>query len=92
MLTVYRIAQEALTNVARHAQASAASVEVRRLGDHVRLRITDDGVGPPDAPERGSGLLGIQERVSARGGCGSWASGSAAAPSSTCSCPSPATP
>ncbi len=68
VLTVYRIAQEALTNVARHAQASAASVEVRRLGDHVRLRITDDGIGPPDAPERGSGLLGIQERVSARGG------------------------
>lgn len=68
VLTVYRIAQEALTNVARHAQASAVWVEVRRLGDHVRLRITDDGVGPPTAPERGSGLLGIQERVAARGG------------------------
>jgi signal transduction histidine kinase len=68
VLTVYRIAQEALTNVARHAQAGAASVEVRRLGEHVRLRITDDGIGPPEAPERGSGLLGIQERVSARGG------------------------
>ena len=68
VLTVYRITQEALTNVSRHAEASAASVELRRLGDQVRLRITDDGVGPPVAPERGSGLLGIEERVTARGG------------------------
>lgn len=68
VLTVYRIAQEALTNVSRHAHASAASVELRRFGDQVRLRITDDGVGPPVAPERGSGLLGIEERVAAHGG------------------------
>jgi len=68
VLTVYRIAQEALTNVARHAQARNASVEVRRVAEHVRLRITDDGVGPPDQPDRGAGLLGINERVAARGG------------------------
>lgn len=68
VLTVYRIAQEALTNVARHAQARNASVEVRRVGEHVRLRVTDDGIGPPDQPDRWSGLLGIHERVAALGG------------------------
>lgn len=68
VLTVYRIAQEALTNVARHAQARTASVEVRRVNQHVRLRITDDGVGPPEQPGRGAGLVGINERVVARGG------------------------
>ncbi|WP_147458856.1 sensor histidine kinase [Micromonospora sp. BL4] len=70
VLAVYRIAQEALTNIARHAKATAAWVELVRIGDRVRLRVSDDGIGPPRAPTRGSGLLGIEERVSARGG--SW--------------------
>ena len=70
VLTVYRIAQEALTNVARHARASHAWVELDRVGDSVRLRVSDDGVGPAHVPGRDSGLLGIEERVSARGG--SW--------------------
>ncbi|MEU7975424.1 sensor histidine kinase [Micromonospora sp. NPDC049089] len=70
VLTAYRIAQEALTNIARHARATAAWVELIRVGDHVRLRVSDDGIGPPRAATSGSGLLGIGERVSARGG--SW--------------------
>lgn len=70
VLTVYRIVQEALTNIARHAKATAACIELVRIGDRVRLRVSDDGVGPPAAPTRGSGLLGIEERVRARGG--SW--------------------
>jgi signal transduction histidine kinase len=70
VLTVYRIAQEALTNIARHSRATAAWVELVRIGDHARLRVSDDGVGPPRTPTGGSGLLGIQERVRARGG--SW--------------------
>ncbi|MBQ1013832.1 sensor histidine kinase [Micromonospora sp. M51] len=70
VLTVYRIAQEALTNIARHAKATAAWVELVRVGDHARLRVSDDGVGPPRTPTSGSGLLGIGERVSAYGG--SW--------------------
>ncbi|MFG3301601.1 sensor histidine kinase [Micromonospora chersina] len=70
VLTVYRIAQEALTNIARHAKATAACVELIRIGDRARLRVSDDGIGPPPAPTRGSGLLGIEERVRARGG--SW--------------------
>lgn len=68
VLTVYRIAQEALTNVARHAQATAASVEVVRVGAHLRVRVSDDGIGVPAAPARGSGLVGIEERVAAQGG------------------------
>ncbi len=67
VLTVYRIAQEALTNVTRHAQASHTWVELTRTDDRVRLRISDDGVGPQPSG-RGSGLIGIQERVAARKG------------------------
>jgi len=70
VLTVYRIAQEALTNVTRHAQATHTWVELTRADDRVRLRVSDDGVGPPSATEHGSGLLGIEERVTAVGG--SW--------------------
>ncbi|MET1058237.1 MAG: histidine kinase [Nocardioides sp.] len=73
VLTVYRIAQEALTNVARHARASHAWVDLDRVGHSVRLRVSDDGVGPTHVPGRDSGLLGIEERVSARGG--TWAIG-----------------
>jgi signal transduction histidine kinase len=69
-LAVYRIAQEALTNVTRHAQAAHTWVELTRADDRVRLRVSDDGVGPPPVAEHGSGLLGIEERVSAVGG--SW--------------------
>jgi len=68
VLTVYRIAQEALTNVARHARASHAWVELVRDGGRVHLRVSDDGVGPAHVPGRDSGLLGIDERVTARGG------------------------
>ena len=71
VLTVYRIAQEALTNVARHASARHVWVDLGRHASELRLRISDDGVGITDAPRRGSGLLGIEERVAARGG--SWA-------------------
>jgi signal transduction histidine kinase len=67
-LTAYRIAQEALTNVARHARASTVWVEVTRVGHDVRLRVSDDGVGPPPDTVRGSGLIGMQERVTARRG------------------------
>jgi signal transduction histidine kinase len=67
-LTLYRIAQEALTNVARHAGARSVWVEVQRLAGHVRLRVSDDGIGPPATVERGTGLLGINERVTALNG------------------------
>ena len=68
VLTVYRITQEGLTNVTRHAGARHAWVELSRRGNAVRVRVSDDGVGPPLERDRGSGLVGIEERVTARGG------------------------
>ena len=72
VLAVYRIVQEALTNVARHADASYVQVEVLRSSDGprsgVRVRVGDDGVGPPVTPSRGAGLVGIDERVAGLGG------------------------
>ncbi len=67
-LTAYRIIQESLTNITRHAGARNAWVEVARSGQHVRLRVSDDGVGPPAISTRGSGLVGIGERVKVLGG------------------------
>ena len=67
---VYRIVQEALTNVARHAQARAAHVRVSAEGDTCFVLVEDDGIGfdVADAEQpgrrRGLGLLGIRERVS----------------------------
>jgi signal transduction histidine kinase len=68
VLAAYRIVQEALTNVTRHAHASHVRVEVVRAEDGVRVRVADDGVGPPDRPARGAGLVGIGERVAGLGG------------------------
>jgi signal transduction histidine kinase len=69
---LYRITQEALTNVARHAQASRVRVSVASTGTDVRLEIEDDGVGLPPRNgadgETGIGLVGIRERVRALGG------------------------
>jgi len=67
---LYRIAQEALTNVARHASASSCRVYLQRLSSTVVMTVEDDGKGfnprpvTADAPRQGLGLLGIQERVS----------------------------
>ena len=61
-LVVYRIAQESLTNVARHAEAQAADLSLRREGAAVVLRVTDDGCGiGPDA--EGAGIRGMRERA-----------------------------
>ncbi|MGC4811064.1 sensor histidine kinase [Micromonospora sp. DT228] len=65
-LAVYRIVQEALTNVARHAGASAAVVRVRPDRDDVVVEVEDDGTATPGAP--GSGIIGMRERASALGG------------------------
>jgi len=72
-LTAYRIVQEALTNVRRHAPGAAVDVEIDYGGDAVRLRIRDNGPGPePDGdgavPPAGHGLDGMRERVAMVGG------------------------
>jgi two-component system, NarL family, sensor histidine kinase UhpB len=67
--TLYRIAQEALTNVAKHAQAKNVDVILERRSDSVLLIVEDDGVGfePPAGnggrSGQGFGLLGMQERA-----------------------------
>jgi signal transduction histidine kinase len=65
-LAAYRIVQEALTNVTRHAGASAAVVRVRPDHDDVVIEIDDDGTGAPGPP--GNGIAGMTERAAALGG------------------------
>ena len=77
-LALYRISQEALTNVARHADATQATLVLRldgpaQAGSAVRLHwsVCDDGIGladPAAALRRGNGLAGVKERVWALGG------------------------
>jgi PAS domain S-box-containing protein len=65
-LCLFRVAQEALRNVAKHAHASTASVELKRAGGILQLTVSDKGVGfEPDraAAKVGLGLLNIRERV-----------------------------
>lgn len=68
---LYRVLQELLTNVARHAQAGEVSVELREREGAWELEVCDDGAGlPPDALARRDrfGLVGLRERVLAAGG------------------------
>lgn len=66
---LFRIAQEVLTNVLRHAQASHLAATLAFTADDVRLEFADDGRGfDPEARSEGYGLLGMRERVDAMGG------------------------
>jgi signal transduction histidine kinase len=66
-LSAYRIVQEALTNVLKHAHASRAEVMVCYRTGELDLEVTDDGHGPTDGPG-GHGLVGMRERVALYGG------------------------
>ncbi|HZB29826.1 MAG TPA: histidine kinase [Streptosporangiaceae bacterium] len=67
--TAYRIVQESLTNIARHAAAATAWVRIDYRPDALVIRIDDDGKATSDtAPVPGVGLLGMRERVTALGG------------------------
>jgi signal transduction histidine kinase len=68
--TVYRLVQEALTNVAKHANANCVEVDISESDGEVRLRVADDGIGVGPGAERagGFGLVGMQERVVLHGG------------------------
>jgi signal transduction histidine kinase len=71
---LYRIVQEALNNVTRHARATRVNVRLERAGASVLCSVADNGIGfdpagrSSGAKERGLGLLGIRERLSALGG------------------------
>ncbi|WP_083852963.1 sensor histidine kinase [Saccharomonospora glauca] len=70
-LSIYRIVQEALTNIVKHAAAHSADVRLRYLDTSVEVEITDDGRGPsgPGRPQgSGLGLVGMRERVAVHGG------------------------
>jgi signal transduction histidine kinase len=67
-LTAYRVVQESLTNVLRHANASQATVSIRYGPDEVVVQVDDDGRGTPDGTTAGFGVTGMRERAMAIGG------------------------
>ncbi|WP_433247696.1 sensor histidine kinase [Streptosporangium sp. CA-135522] len=68
-IAAYRITQEALTNIVKHAGASCADVRLRWEDDVLAIDITDDGLGSGHSlPSGGNGLIGIRERAAACGG------------------------
>jgi signal transduction histidine kinase len=69
-LAAYRVVQEALTNVVRHAPGAVARIRVRRAGGELLVEVEDDGGAPvaEGRPGAGHGLLGMRERVRAVGG------------------------
>jgi signal transduction histidine kinase len=66
-ITAYYIVSEALTNVAKYARATAATVTLCRADGFVAIEIADDGIGGAD-PDHGSGLRGLSDRLSALNG------------------------
>jgi signal transduction histidine kinase len=66
-VTVYYVVSEALTNVAKHARASIVRIAVDVRDGILQLAIRDDGAGGAD-PTRGSGLIGLRDRIDAMGG------------------------
>jgi two-component system sensor histidine kinase UhpB len=63
-LVIYRVAQEALTNVVRHAGARRACLRLTRTADSTLVEILDDGVGfDPSSLRAGAGLRGMRERA-----------------------------
>ncbi len=72
-ITLYRVIQEALTNILRHAKASHVRVAIERHKTQIRLSVVDDGCGFEveqvlSGKDRGLGLLGMQERIELMGG------------------------
>jgi signal transduction histidine kinase len=73
--TLYRIAQEATTNVLRHAGARTLSVRLSQSDGSLRLEVEDDGVGLARASQAGIGMAGIRHRAAECGGTASWSAG-----------------
>jgi two-component system sensor histidine kinase UhpB len=62
-LVIYRVTQESLTNVVRHAHADRAEVVLTTRDGRIELRVTDNGVGLPEAAAEGNGIRGMRERA-----------------------------
>jgi signal transduction histidine kinase len=73
-LSAYRILQEALTNVLRHARATSANIRISYTPSAIELEVTDDGIGPPPDGRivDGHGLQGMRERAALLGGQLRW--------------------
>jgi len=67
-ICIFRVAQEALRNCARHASATHVRVALDRVSTHVLLKVEDDGRGFQPGRSKGLGLLGMEERVAQLGG------------------------
>jgi signal transduction histidine kinase len=69
-LTVFRLVQEALTNIGKYAKATRVSVSLQRAGDEAVVRVVDDGIGfdPELTPPRVHGLAGMRFRLGSIGG------------------------
>jgi signal transduction histidine kinase len=68
-VAVYRTAQEALTNMVKHARADRAELRLDWSDEGLTLRVTDDGIGPKaTSTDPGRGLIGIRERITSCGG------------------------
>ena len=72
-LAAYRIVQEAITNVGKHAHATRCDVHLTQLEDRLLIEVEDDGVGfiehsPPPISARGLGLISVRERATRLGG------------------------
>ncbi|MDV5225029.1 MASE1 domain-containing protein [Providencia rettgeri] len=69
LFTLYRLVQELLNNISKHARATHISISLEQQPDKIQLRVNDNGVGIPFSQRTsGLGLRGIEERVSALGG------------------------
>lgn len=68
--TLFRVLQESLSNIARHASATEVRIALCRNAHELSMTVRDNGVGMPGGmPRQGCGLLGIEHRVAAAGGC-----------------------
>jgi signal transduction histidine kinase len=67
-LSAYRIVQEAITNVLKHANASRVEVAIDYESEGIALTVSDNGIGPIDGQSTGHGLIGMRERVALFGG------------------------
>jgi signal transduction histidine kinase len=66
-VAAFYVVSEGLANVGKHAEASAATVNVDRMNGQLVVEVVDDGVGGADV-DRGSGIRGLADRVEALGG------------------------
>jgi signal transduction histidine kinase len=66
-VAAYYVVSESLANIGKHAQATAATVEVARKDGQIVVEVVDNGIGGADT-ERGTGLRGLADRVEALGG------------------------